>query len=305
MLSRSLLALFVLVGCATATDASTRIDRALYPEGPLWHEGRLYVAEMGGDRVSVFADGRKSTFFARSGCGPTALAPYGQGFLILCHVEGVIVAVDRDARVLFTRDADSEGHLFRDPNDCFADGEGGVYFSDPGLFSKRTPPQGALMHIDAAGVVRRVADNLWYPNGVYVDVAHRTLFLSETFRRRVLRYVIAADGALGPMSVFADLDRDAPAADRYETAYAEAGPDGLEMGPDGLLYVAMYGEGRILRLGRDGRALDAIEEGPRYVTNITFAPSGDAYVTGAFNNVDRPYPGEVRRHSASELGTAR
>lgn len=307
MLRRALAAIAMLAvasACASASDGGvTRLDRnAAYPEGPLWRDGRLYVAEMGADRVSVFENGAKRTYWSQPGCGPTAIAPYGDGFLILCHLAAEIVAVDANARVRFARDADDAGAPFRDPNDCYEDGVGGVYFSDPGIFSKETRPHGDLVHIDARGHVVRVVHDLWYPNGVYVDRAHGQLYLSETFRRRVLRYPLAADGTLaGEASVFFDVDRDAPADQRFTPPYREAGPDGLEMAPDGAMYVAIYGEGRILRIGPNGAYEGEIDEPMRYLTNIAFDPAGDAYTTGAYDNETPPFPGEVRQHALASL----
>lgn len=288
--------------CASQREGPARYQGS-YPEGPLWREGALYYAEMGADRISVVREGRRSDFFRRPGCGPTALAPYGEGFLILCHIEGVIVAVDEAARVRFVKDRDDAGNAFRDPNDCHADGRGGVYFSDPGLFSRQTRAHGALVHIDAAGRVRRIAEALWYPNGVFVDVGRRQLYLSETFRRRVLRYDLGEDGGAGPPAIFFDLAA-APPQTRYARASREAGPDGLEMAPNGELFVAIYGEGRVLRVDRDGRYRGALETAMQYVTNIAFRPDGAAWITGAFENETPPFPGEVRLYE-SLAGPAR
>lgn len=290
---RVLLASLLLAACASPASTQTHTINAAYPEGPLWHEGALYYAEMGADRVSVVREGRRREFFRRAGCGPTALAPYGGGFLILCHIEGSVVAVDAEARVRFVKDRDDDGNAFRDPNDAFADGRGGVYFSDPGLFSRQTRPHGALVHIGAAGVVRRLATDLWYPNGVFVDVARRELYLSETFRHRVLRYRLNEDGSVGQPVVFFDVET-APRQTRFSPPYREAGPDGLEIAPNGELFVAIYGEGRILRLGPDGGYRGAVETPAQYVTNITFRPDGGAWTTGSFDNDTPPFPGEVR-----------
>lgn len=274
-----------------------------YPEGPIWIDGRLYVAEMGADRVSVFEGSNRRTFFQRSGCGPTAMAPYGSGYLVLCHLAGEIVAIDAGGNVRFARDRDVDGNEFRDPNDAYADGRGGVYFSDPGLFSIQTQPHGALVHIDSSGLIRRVATDLWYPNGVYVDQTNRQLYLSETFRHRVLRYTLSADGAVGTPETFFDVAAQAPAQTRYPNPYPEAGPDGLEIGPNGVLYVAIYGEGRILRVSPDRRYLGALNTNVRYVTNIAFDDAGNAATTGAIENEEPPFPGEVVMVPRSSLPT--
>jgi sugar lactone lactonase YvrE len=72
-----------------------------------------------------------------------------------------------------------------------------------------------------------------------------------------------------------------------------SGPDGLEFGPDGALYVAIYGEGRLLRLSPRGELLGVVDVPPRFVTNIAFGAHGVA-ITGTFDNEAPPYVGEVR-----------
>jgi sugar lactone lactonase YvrE len=119
---------------------------------------------------------------------------------------------------------------------------------------------------------------------------------------RVVRFDIRRDGSLGPAGTFARVS-DAARSDRYGTPYDETGPDGLEIGPNGELYVAVYGEGRVLRFGRDGTYRGAIELPTRYVTNITFLPDGRAATTGAFDNVSPPFRGEVRFHAPEDLTT--
>jgi gluconolactonase len=277
---------------------------ASYPEGPLSQGDRLYYAEMGADRVSVVEDGDPRPFFTQRGCGPTAIAPYGdEGYLVLCHIGRRAVAVSRGGAETRRWVADADGNALMDPNDASADGRGGVYLSDPGAFSRHTEPHGRILHLGADGVLRIVADTLWYPNGVYVDQVHRHLYVCEHLAGRVLRFEIRRNGSLGPAVTFARVS-DAVRSDRYDTPYGEAGPDGLEIGPNGELYVAVYGEGRVLRFARDGAYRGAIELPTRYATNITFLPDGRAATTGAFDNVAPPFPGEVRFHAAEDLTTA-
>ena len=286
--------------------AGSQADRAesvpaSYPEGPLSHGERLFFAEMGADRVSVVEDGEVRAFFTRTNCGPTAIAPYGgDGFLVLCHLDGQAVAVNSAGEESRRWSADADGEDLMDPNDASADRHGGVYFSDPGVFSRNTDPHGRVMHLDANGELRVVADRLWYPNGVYVDQILEHLYVSEHMAGRVLRFEIGPHGSLGPATTAARL-ADADPPDRYETPDEETGPDGLEIGPNGELYVAVYGEGRVLRFAPDGSYRGAVELPTRYATNITFLPDGSAATTGSFTNSDPPFPGEIRFHAAEAL----
>lgn len=308
MMRIALAALALLAACAGASPSSANGDaiQASYPEGPLYQGETLYYAEMGADRISVIAPGaERRTFFQQRDCGPTALAPYGDGFLVLCHVGARVVAVNANGAVQRTWDSDETGEALMDPNDAYADGQGGVYFSDPGLFSRRTEPHGKVMHLNADGRLRAVARTLWYPNGVYVDAVQHRLYVSEHMMGRVLRFPINANGGVGTPETFVDL-RSITRTDKYPNEpYPETGPDGLEIGPDGDFWVAVYGEGRILRLTPEGALRGILELPGRYSTNISFAPDGRAATTATFNNLEAPFPGEVRFHGAEALTQTR
>ena len=274
--------------------------RAFYPEGAFYAGTTLYYAEMGADRVSRVINGRRTTFFREGGCGPTAIAPYGAGFAILCHMGEYVVEVNREGRRVRSWDRADDGRTLQDPNDVTADGHGGIYFSDPGLFSRRTMPHGSLMHLDAEGHITRVVDNLWYPNGVYADLARGRLYMTEHMAGKVWLFDLDAEGRASNRRLFVDAMALLPPS-RYRDAYAETGPDGLEIGPDGDLFQAIYGAGRILRISPEGRLVGVIETPARYVTNIAFDPHGNAATTGSFDNENPPYEGEVRIFAASSL----
>lgn len=301
VLALALLLVGVIAGLLLRRQAADRVSviAASYPEGPLFRGATLYYAEMGADRVSAVQGGKRRPFFTQKDCGPTAIAPYGQGFLVLCHLGQRLVEVRADGRQVRTWEADEDGRRLMDPNDASADGRGGVYFSDPGRFSRRTEPHGRLMHLSARGVLRAVAEPLWYPNGVHVDQAHDWVYVSEHMSGRVLRFARRSDGSLEPSGTVVDL-ATVERSRRYETPHPETGPDGLEIGPNGDVYVAVYGEGRVLRFGSQGDYRGAIDLPTRYSTNIAFRPDGSAVTTGS-DNRRPPYPGEVRFHSAEAM----
>ena len=271
-----------------ANDA--RIINAQYPEGPLWRDERLFFADMRADRVVEVAPEGERSFFKQEGCGPTAIASYGDGFLVLCHLGARIVAVDDRGREIRHWVRGDNGIHLSNPNDASYDGQGGVYFSDPGRFASSTLPHGRIMHLSATGVLREVARDLWYPNGVHVSEG--ALYVSEHLGRRILRYNIEDDGRLGNMHVFADLEVHLEST-RWDSPYALAGPDGLEFGPDGALYVALYGEGDILKFSQQGELLGRITTDIRYLTNIAFGDENVA-LTGIFDNRAQPNRGQTR-----------
>jgi sugar lactone lactonase YvrE len=115
--------------------------------------------------------------------------------------------------------------------------------------------------------------------------------VAEHLARRVLAYELEADGALGRWRVFADLATllgDDPPADPLW------GPDGLALGPEGRLAVAVYGGGRVLLFGPAGDLLGEIPVPYPYVTNVAWDPAGERlFVTAAADTAAPPYPGAL------------
>lgn len=264
-----------------------------YPEGPLLAEGLLMVAEMGADRVSVIpldweAPRARRFAFSYPECGPTALAPYDDGFVVLCHLSGDLAVIDRDGQEQ-RRIGAFDGVALRNPNDGASDLRGGVYFSDPGDFYRPRQPVGRVVWLDPNGRLHAVASRLGYPNGVSVveEGGRRFAYVSEHFSRRILRYPVNEDGSLGPMAVWASIPEQVPAA-RF--SYDQAGPDGLERAPDGSWYVAIYGEGRVLRFNATGVITGELATPFQYVTNVATAETG-VYIVGSYIHDRPPFPG--------------
>lgn len=275
----------------SARAAPTGTWTASYPEGPVWIAGTLYWAEMGADRVMAWpGHGRPRVFFHAKGCGPTAIARYRAAeILILCHRAGSLVRTDAEGRALGTILRDDAGRPLRDPNDASADGRGGVWFTDPGLFRADAPAEGAVYYLAPDGRLTRRIAGLAYGNGVVVDRAQARLIVSEHMARRVLAWPLD-DGKLGKGRTLFDF----AAAGITPPAYAEAGPDGLAIAPDGTLWVAEYGAGR-LHAWRDGKGLVATVRVPeKFITNIAFGPDGMAAITGSTINDRPPFPGKLR-----------
>jgi len=268
-----------------------------YPEGLLWHGGRMYFTEMGADRVSIIESGTTREFWRDPGCGPTAISPFGPGgFLVNCHLGKHVVEVSA-AGVAGRRFRNAPGgKAVGDPNASTGDGQGGVYFSDSGIFSVRAPATGRVYHLTAMGVMTEVVSGIKYANGVAFDAETRTLYVSEHLARRILAVDLDSRQRVMATRVFADFSQH----DATKTfSYPEAGPDGLILRPD-VLAVAEYGEGRVHLFDRTGKHLNTVRVSMPFVDTVAFDAAGNLYAGGSFQNTRPPFEGAVVRFAPAE-----
>lgn len=278
---------------------------ALYPEGPVVIDDRLYFAEMTADRVSrlVEEDGvwRRETWLdlanqstPRLDCGPTALAPMDERrIVVLCHLAGVLLIVERDGRLIDAIGEDVEGRLLTNPNDVHVDRAGGAIFSDPGPFAPGGRAVGLVYRLNPDLTVTPIARGIRYSNGVAVAPSGGRALFSEHLGQRLFE--------IGDI----DAPEPAPLLDRDALGLVEGagdglvGPDGVEFETDSRFWVAFYGDGRIARFDDGARTLDVVVP-QQFVTNV--ALWGDRLVVvGAYDNRNRPYPGAVAVFARDEL----
>lgn len=274
----------------TTPAAAAELAAADYPEGPLWHEGRLFYGEMTRDRVMVSDLAHTALFWHFPGCGPVSIAPYReQELLVLCHLSHNLARLSGEGTLIDLIDRDARGQPLVHPNDSSADGVGGVYLTASGEFSLSAPAAGAVLHLERGGALTRVADGIRYANGIAVDRPHHRVLVSEHLNRRILAFPLHDDGSLGAASLFFDL-ASLPATSGLDSL---AGPDGLELDQEGRLYVAEYGAGRIHLVAADGRWLGSLGGLLRYVTDVALLPGDRAAITEARVNDRPPFPGDV------------
>jgi len=272
------------------SGAAAELAPADYPEGPLWHEGRLFYGEMTRDRVMVSDLAHTALFWQFPGCGPVSVAPYrADELLVLCHLSHNLARLSSSGALLALIDHDARGQHFVHPNDSSADGTGGVYLTASGEFSLAAPATGAVLHLELGGALIRVAEGIRYANGIAVDRPHHRILVAEHLNRRVLAYPLRDDGGLGAGSLFFDL-ASLPATAGLD---ALAGPDGLELDEAGRLFVAEYGAGRIHLVAADGEWLGSLGGLLRYVTDLVLLPGDRAAITEARVNDRPPFPGDV------------
>ena len=264
---------------------------AQYPEGPLWLDGALYYVEFAAQRISRWRNGSKKLFWTEPDSGPCAIGRWRDGLLLCAYDANALIEIDRNGRTVAHLTHDRAGNPFTGPNDLTPDGDGGFFFTASGVFDVAAPATGAVLHIDARGNIRRLAEGLRYANGIAFDPVRRRLFVSEHLAARIVTFELRDDGSLVGPTIFCDLRETAPhvhARDHY------AGGDGMKLAPNGNLLVAHFGTGRVVVLGRDGSLVRTIELPLRWPTNLAIDPAtGSAAVTAVADPWKSPHGGAV------------
>jgi gluconolactonase len=228
------------------------------PEGPAFdREGNLHFVNWSSSSiVCLTPDGVADELFNTGGI-PAGLAFHRDGSLYVAdegdEIHGVLRIEDGEATILVNT---YEGQPLNGANDLVFDRNGVLYFSDPWRSSLENPI-GGFYRLFPDGTLERIDQGLAFPNGVATDPAGDAVYLAETYRKRILRYAIAADGTLGPREEFAALS-------------GHQGPDGMAFDEAGNLYVAHYGGGKVAIFAPTGELTDDIRIPGAHVTNVAF-----------------------------------
>ena len=275
-------------GSAAADDIKVINDKAAFPEGPAFIDGKLYYVEYGGNTIDVW-DGKTNTVLWKSdGCGPSAVLPLGSGdFVVTCYDNGTIARVSRDGKTVATYDKAKDGGTLQGPNDFAADGKGGVYFSASGPWESG-PIVGKVFHLTDDGTITEVANDLHYANGVVLGADGKRLFVNESEAGRVISFAVGDDGSLSDRRLFVRV------AKVDEKSGIDAYPDGIKLGPDGNFYIGQYSMGRIVVVDPEGKFVKAIDVPSATAPNMAFSPDGKTlYVMSVDDTANAPYWGKV------------
>lgn len=216
------------------------LDGLAFPEGPRWHEGRLWFSDMHAHEiVAVDEAGERETMLSWN--GPVS----GLGWL----PDGRLLFVSMEDRKLMRREADGRVVLHGDltsvatwhANDMVVDQAGRAYVGNFGfsLHPMGTPAPATLARVDRDGRVHAAAGDLMFPNGMVITPDSRTLVVGESFAGRLTAFDIAGDGALFNRRLWAQLPEGAV-------------PDGCCLDAEGAIWVASPTTTEVLRIREGG-----------------------------------------------------
>jgi gluconolactonase len=176
--------------------------------------------------------------------------------LVVAQQKGELwsIAPDKKVTVLV---ATFEGKQFNGPNDLWISPDGGVYFTDP-FYQVRFMTRDPKARMDGQHVyflapdrktLKRVADDLFQPNGIIGTPDGKTLYIGD-FGGSTWAYDIQPDGELANKRLFYD-----------------GGSDGMTIDVEGNVYLTRNG---VIVLDKTGKKIEQIDVPAGSPSNVTF-----------------------------------
>lgn len=227
------------------SETKLLLDGLCFPEGPRWHEGKLWFSDMHAKTViRVGLDGHAERVVEVAEC------PSGLGWL----PDGRLLVVSMHDRRLLRLDPDGL-HQVADLskladfhcNDMVVDARGRAYVGNFGfdLHAQEKPRTTALALVLPSGEARVAATDLSFPNGCVITPDGRTLVVAESMASRLTAFEIASDGSLSNRRVFAQLERKIP--------------DGICLDAEGAIWMASPFGHECVRVHEGGRISAKVE----------------------------------------------
>ena len=262
----------------------------LFPEAPvLLPDDSFLFVEMGEGRgwvTHISADGTARRTVAKTG-RPNGLARDRHGGIWVAETaQRALLKLSMDGQqVVFAQACGDEPFLFL--NDLAFAPNGDLYLTDSGIEVEALAPGGVLnpdwrslpydgrvYRIDSASAEVELIDRgIQFTNGVAFG-PDQHLYVTETLTGNIYRYEWRNGRVRGRRQLFGNV------IEHYDPAQLK-GPDGMKFGADGRLYVAVFGQGDITVLDREGAVAERIKVEGTHPTNLAFGPRGEKriYVT--------------------------
>jgi sugar lactone lactonase YvrE len=228
----------------------------VFPEGPRWHDGRLWLVDMHAHKVlTVDLDGRLEVVVELPDDRPTALGFLPDGTPLIVSARKRQLLALRDGRTSVY--CDLSGFPGDNFNDMVVDGEGRAFVGNRFHQSASAPPgepvRDGIVLVVEGRPPREVASDVLSPNGSVVTPDGRTLIVAQSRSHRILAFDIAADGSLSNRRVFADVAESAA-----PTLTGDRQPDGICLDAEGGVWFGALHREEFVRVVEGGRVTDRI-----------------------------------------------
>lgn len=207
-----------------------------FPEAPRWRNGLLWFSDIFGNKVRTVDLQGNVTEVAIIAKGASGIGFLPDGTPLVTSMRRKVVLRLGVAPVPY---ADLNGLLGHHINDMVVGANGNAYVGvNSGDSLDGVPKSGYIALVPVRAAPRLVADGLNNPNAMVISADGKTLYIAETYGRRISAYDILPDGGLENPRMHVDL--------------RELTPDGICLDAEGCFWVGTVWTGGFVRVRPDG-----------------------------------------------------
>jgi len=229
-----------------ARTTTVILEGLVFPEGPRWHDGRLWFSDQHDKRVVAMSPDGAAETIVEVPNQPSGLGWLPDGrLLVVSMIDRTLMRVEPDGTLVVHADLSelAPGAC----NDMVVDAIGRAYVGNFGfdMYAGAKAHRTCVIAVEPDGTTSIAADGLGFPNGSIITADGSTLLVGESMASRITAFDIAPDGTLSNQRVWAQIEG--------------ATVDGMCLDADGAVWAACPFSGRVLRIREGGEVLDEVK----------------------------------------------
>ena len=199
-----------------------------FTEGPAVNaKGDIFFTDQPNNKIWKYGtDGKLSLFKDQAGRANGMYFDHHGQLLVCADEHNELWSVGKNGKVNILLE-NVDGKKLNGPNDLWADGKGGIYFTDPyyqrDYWMRKQPEiEGQKVYYLPAGKhakVRVAAEDVSKPNGIVGTPDGKFLYVADIQRNKTYRYTIGEDGSLTEQKVMIDKGSDGMTIDEKGNFY--------------------------------------------------------------------------------------
>ena len=225
-------------------ETTVLIDGLIFPEGPRWHDNKLWFSDMGGRMVMTVDLQCTVEKIAHVPGQPSGLGWLPDGRLLIVSMgDRKLLRLDPEG---ITEVADIFHLASCHCNDMVVDSQGRAYIGNFGFELSMGAPfkEAEIILVTPDGDARIVAENMAFPNGTVITPDGKSLIVGETFGSRLTAFDIEPDGSLTNRRIWAEMKRGVP--------------DGICLDAEGAIWVASPRSAEVQRIKQGGEVTHCV-----------------------------------------------
>ena len=228
------------------SEGRVLLDGLAFPEGPRWHDDRLWFSDMHSLVVVAVDEAGNREDIVSVPNRPSGLGWLPDGrLLIVSMTDRKLLRLETEGQL--TEIADLSAHAPFHCNDMVVDAAGRAYIGNFGfdLDAGEEPTTTNMILVTPDGDVQIAAKDLSFPNGTVITPDGKTLIVGESFGGKLTAFDIEPDGSLTGRRDWATI--------------SAAVPDGICLDAEGAIWVASPISAEVLRVLEGGEVTDRIK----------------------------------------------